>query len=119
MDLWYDYLTSTSWAERLQIVEEGHRTRGCPRFESRARSKTSLQALKKLTTRESGHLRIRNQPPLLVPMASCRSHYDQDESREAINQAYPEYVETTADHMQAAAVPLQGRRPRAEGRRRR
>lgn len=96
MDLWYDYLSIDKLGQRLHRKDIAARLAN---FETRARSKTSLQALKKLTTRESGHLRIRNQPPLLVPMSNLPSHYNPDEISEAVNLAFHEYVETTQDHM--------------------
>jgi uncharacterized protein (DUF2252 family) len=96
MDLWYDYLSIDKLGQRLQ--NKGIAAR-LTTFENKARSKTSLQALKKLATRESGQLRLRNQPPLLVPMGNLPSHYNPDEISEAVSLAFQEYVETTADHM--------------------
>jgi uncharacterized protein (DUF2252 family) len=96
MDLWYDYLSIDRLAKRLNRKDLAAKLAN---FESRARSKTNLQALKKLTTRESGQLRIRNQPPLLVPMSEVPVKYQPEQVMEAITVGFNEYVETTPDHM--------------------
>lgn len=99
MDLWYDYLdvgdvAGFSGLSRKELAER------VSRFQNRARSRTSLQALRKLTTRESGSLRIRSQPPLLVPIDMVPTEVDQDTVREAIRETYEQYVRTTSDHIQ-------------------
>jgi uncharacterized protein (DUF2252 family) len=99
MDLWYDYLDVDAVRSFSGLSTKDLDGR-LSRFENRARSKTSLQALKKLTTRESGSLRIRSQPPTLVPLAEVPSEYDQDTIREATSEAYAHYRDSTADHIQ-------------------
>ena len=98
-DLWYDFL-DVNTVEGFSGVSRKELTDRVTRFESKARRRTSLQALTKLTTRESGTLKIRSQPPLLVPLAEVPSELDQDVMREAVNRAFTQYVETTADHIQ-------------------
>lgn len=99
MDLWYDFLNVSRLAESPQVSGKEIRKR-LQEFQNQARSKTSLQALRKLTTRESGSLRIRYQPPLLVPLENMPAHLDQDEIREVLSHAYADYVSSTPDHMQ-------------------
>ena len=98
MDLWYDYLNVEQLGTGAQINNKDIKKR-LDQFRNQARSKTSLQALRKLATRESGALRLRYQPPLLVPLENMPAHLDQDEIREVIAHAYAEYVESTPDHM--------------------
>jgi uncharacterized protein (DUF2252 family) len=99
MELWYDYMNVDSLAKVAQadraVVEEK-----LSAFRNRARSKTSLQALKKLTTRESGQLRIRHQPPLLVPLEYLPLDLSVDETRAIIEHVFTEYAATTGDHIQ-------------------
>ena len=98
-DLWYDYLDVDDVA-RFSGLSSQELTSRVSRFESKARKRTSLQALNKLTTRESGSLKIRSQPPLLVPIEEIPTGLDTDVMREAVNRAFSQYVESTADHIQ-------------------
>ncbi len=98
-DLWYDFL-DVSAVEGFSGVSSKELTDRVSRFESRARKRTSLQALRKLTTRESGTLKIRSQPPLLVPIDEVPTDIDKDVMREAVASALSQYTQTTADHIQ-------------------
>lgn len=99
MTLWYDYLNVDALAQRPGVARKELATR-LSAFQSRARSKTNLQALKKLATRDSGKLRIRYQPPLLIPLSQLPADFDTQEIHQAIAAAFEEYVATTPDHMQ-------------------
>ncbi len=99
MDLWYDHLAVDD-VQRFSGLSKEDLTARLSQFESRARRKTSLQALQKLTTRESGSLKIRSQPPLLVPLDEVPVDIDVDVLRAAVQAAYDDYVRTTADHIQ-------------------
>lgn len=98
MDLWYDFLSIDKLAKAPALQNKDLRKR-LSIFETKARSKTNLQALQKLATRESGELKIRYQPPLLVPMANMPADLDQDAIRDAVSNAYEGYVATLPDHM--------------------
>ncbi|MEI2784560.1 MAG: DUF2252 family protein, partial [Candidatus Nanopelagicales bacterium] len=98
MDLWYDYLNVEQLGTGAQVTNKDIKKR-LDQFRNQARSKTSLQALRKLATRESGGLRLRYQPPLLVPLHNMPAHLDLDEIREVIAHAYAEYVDSTPDHL--------------------
>jgi uncharacterized protein (DUF2252 family) len=68
LDVWYDRLTASELVDRF-----GGRLskRGLIQFAEpfqKARRKTSLRAVKKLTERFEGELRFRSVPPLLVPL---------------------------------------------------
>lgn len=66
----------------------------------KARSRTSLQALKKLTEAVDGRLRFRWDPPLLVPLSSVVGDRA-DEVAEAVRRTYAEYLGTLPDSRRA------------------
>lgn len=98
MDLWYDHM-GVDDVSKFSGLSAKELERRLTRFERRARSRTSLQALDKLATRADGTLRIRSMPPLLVPLAELPIKVDKDAAWEAVSQAYAQYVATTADHI--------------------
>jgi uncharacterized protein (DUF2252 family) len=99
MNLWYDHLQVDSLPQTVHAHRKELQAR-IDAFTSRARSKTSLQALKKLTTREGGGLQLRSQPPLLVPLRQFPTKFDREELWSAIGRAYEEYAASTPHHMQ-------------------
>ncbi len=68
LDVWYDRLTASELVDRFggQLGEKGRIVFAKP-F-AKARRKTSLRAVEKLTERVDGELRFRSVPPLLVPL---------------------------------------------------
>jgi uncharacterized protein (DUF2252 family) len=99
MDIWYEYLTAEDIEDWKGLPKEELRQR-LDRFSTKARSRTSLQALAKLTTTESGHLRIKSQPPLLWPLDEVPSEFTEAEVWETAMAVYERYVATTGDHIQ-------------------
>ena len=67
LDVWYERLNASELVHRFggRLGTKGRLVFAKP-F-ARARRKTSLRAVKKLTERDGGELRFRNVPPLLVP----------------------------------------------------
>jgi uncharacterized protein (DUF2252 family) len=79
LDVWYDRLTASELVDRFGGRLSG---RGLIQFAkpfAKARRKTSLRAVKKLTERADGQLRFRSVPPLLVPL---RELFDSTGTRE-------------------------------------
>ena len=80
LDVFYDRLNASELVDRF-----GGKlgTKGRIVFDERfakARRKTSLRAVKKLTERTDGQLRFRNVPPLLVPLREVfNASHGQDE----------------------------------------
>ena len=68
LDVWYDRLNASELVERFggRLGKKG-RILFAKRF-AKARRKTSLRAVTKLTERVDGELRFRSVPPLLVPL---------------------------------------------------
>lgn len=98
MELWYDYLDIDDIADLSGLSSKELRGR-LESFVAKARTKTSLQALKKLATTESGKLRIRSQPPLLVPLDEIPTEYDPQTVRQVTQEAYDRYVDSTSDQI--------------------
>jgi uncharacterized protein (DUF2252 family) len=66
-------------------------------FQRRARKKTSLQAVGKLTEEVDGRRRIRNQPPVLFSLQALPLGYEADQVEAAARQAFDEYKSTLDD----------------------
>jgi uncharacterized protein (DUF2252 family) len=68
LDVWYERINASELVERFggRLGAKGRIVFAKP-F-AKARRKTSLRAVKKLTERVDGELRFRNVPPLLVPL---------------------------------------------------
>jgi uncharacterized protein (DUF2252 family) len=79
LDVWYDRLTASELVERFggRLGAKGRIVFAKP-F-AKARRKTSLRAVKKLTERVDGELRFRSVPPLLVPL---RELFDPGDARD-------------------------------------
>ncbi len=96
LDLWQQ----TIRVEDLQAsagVSPAELAQRLDRFEKRARKKTSLQAVGKLTEMVDGHYRIRSQPPVLFPLAEVPIGHDASVMEEAANRAFEEYKSTLDD----------------------
>ena len=100
LELWYDYLT----------VEEGVKAAGADsrearkqvrRFSTKARSRTSLHALGKLTEEVDGHRRFRSDPPLLVPLRQLPAEVDPATLEQAIRAGFAAYKSSLSDERRA------------------
>jgi uncharacterized protein (DUF2252 family) len=100
MDLWYEHVTLRELKASTLLPAEEARMR-VKRFTKAARKKDSLQALRKLSVRDSGSLRIRSIPPLLWPLRELPSEYDGATMETKAREAYESYVESTPDHLRS------------------
>jgi uncharacterized protein (DUF2252 family) len=93
LDIWYDYLSpgTLSASEGMDPVEF---TKRLNRFERKARSRTSLQAMEKLTEVVDSKLRIRNNAPLLVPLRDLADEYDPDAMEHVVQRGIEDYKAT-------------------------
>jgi uncharacterized protein (DUF2252 family) len=94
LDVWYDRLAASELVERFggRLGRKGRILFAKP-F-AKARGKTSLRAVEKLTERVDGELRFRRVPPLLVPL---RELVDPDDARrdiDIVGTAIDRYTET-------------------------
>jgi hypothetical protein len=76
---------------RNAIPSSKERTRFA-RSRAKARNQTSHRALAKLTERVGGRLRIRSDPPLLVPLRELAEHGDGDLLRRQVEENYDNYL---------------------------
>jgi len=75
---WYSRLDVASVLDQLRAVAP-KRVAGATRATDRARSKDNLKALRKLTEVVDGELRLRNDPPVLVPVRDLAPGREREE----------------------------------------
>jgi uncharacterized protein (DUF2252 family) len=92
LDVWYDRLTASELVERFggRLGAKGRIVFAKP-F-AKARRKTSLRAVAKLTERVDGELRFRSVPPLLVPLRELFNGNDAREEELYIRELLDEYA---------------------------
>lgn len=95
MDLWYEH---TGMTELRQIgsweFDEEELNQRIDRFERKARSKNSLQALRKLTVEDEGHFRIRTDRPVLVPIRGVLPEHGPDQLEQIVRDTFTDYLTT-------------------------
>jgi uncharacterized protein (DUF2252 family) len=92
LDVWYQRLTASELVDRFggKLGGKGRLVFAQP-F-AKARRKTSLRAVKKLTERVDGELRFRSVPPLLVPLRDLRGPADADDETGYVRELVDEYA---------------------------
>lgn len=100
LELWYEH---TKIEDILDLVtRDKERIRDIlERFERKARSKNSLQALNKLAEHVEGRFRIRSDRPVLVPIREVFPEYGPGELDEMVRSAFSKYLETLRDDRQS------------------
>lgn len=93
LDVWYDHVRVDDL--RAGAGREG--ARRIDRFVRRSRSKTSLQALDKLTVEVDGRRRIRSDPPVLHRVRDLGQGQGADELEEAVFEAVAAYTTSLSD----------------------
>ncbi len=99
LDAWYSHLRWEDIVETFseQVTkEEGKKSR---KFATKARSKDSLHALKKLAEEVDGRYRIVSQPPLLVPFRELPEMADEDEVRSLLHEEFSGYLHSVPDDL--------------------
>jgi uncharacterized protein (DUF2252 family) len=97
LDVWYDRLNASELVDRFggRLGKKGRILFAKP-F-AKARGKTSLRAVERLTERVHGELRFRNVPPLLVPLHDLIDPNDVRRDFDIVNAALEQYAESL-DH---------------------
>ncbi len=92
LDVWYDRLTASELVDRFggRLSEKGKIQFARP-F-AKARRKTSLRAVKKLTERVDGELRFRSVAPLLVPLRELFNADGVRDESEYVRELLDEYA---------------------------
>jgi uncharacterized protein (DUF2252 family) len=96
LDVWYDHLTADQLRE---VAEWSQRTmrRQVSRLAQHARSSDNLQALRRLAVQESGHSRIRSDPPLLLPLREIPEFGDTAAVEATVRTAFTSYKQSIGD----------------------
>ncbi|HEY1367282.1 MAG TPA: DUF2252 domain-containing protein [Gaiellaceae bacterium] len=97
LDVWYERLTASELVEHFggRLGRKGRIVFAKP-F-ARARQKTHLRAVAKLTERVGGELRFRHVPPLLVPMREALADLHPTDEAEFVQSVIDTYV-ASLDH---------------------
>ena len=100
LDIWYDYLSPQDLAD-AGFMDPAEMRKRLGRFERKAKSRTSLQAMEKLTEVVDGRLQIRSDPPLLVPLRDLPDEYDATVLGDVVRKAIDDYKATLPDDRRA------------------
>lgn len=100
LELSYEHV-SVDDLRRASGLDAGQLDRRLDRFERRARSKTSLKALEKLTDTADSQYRIRSDPPVLFPLRDLPAGYDAPALEQMSVAAFEAYKLTLQDHRHA------------------
>jgi uncharacterized protein (DUF2252 family) len=97
LDVWYERLNASELVDRFggRLGPKGRILFAKP-F-ARARRKTSLRAVRKLTERVHGELRFRSVPPLLVPLRELFDPADARDETAWVRELLDEYTASLAD----------------------
>ena len=118
LDVWYERLNASELVDRFGGKLGGKGRIVFAKPFAKARRKTSLRAVKKLTERVDGELRFRSVPPLLVPL---RELFDPADARDEADYIR-ELLTSTREPRRGPALPVRHlpvRRHGPQGRRRR
>jgi uncharacterized protein (DUF2252 family) len=100
MEVWYSRLDVeevTAYAARVTKADRARVDRAI----RKARNKNSLRALKKLTMRSNGKLRIASRPPVLVPIEEMAQDFNVDDVPAMMQRLLGEYRRTLSDDSRA------------------
>lgn len=100
LDIWYDYLTPEDIADAGGI-DAAELSKRLGRFARKAKSRTSLQAMEKLTEVVDGRLQIRSDPPLLVPLRNLADQYDPTVMEHVVRRGIDDYKATLSEDRRA------------------
>ncbi len=97
LEVWYQRLAVDDAIARYGEKMDARSRERFQRNRAKAKTKDSLRALSKLTERRDGALRIRSQPPLLVPVEELAEDRSAEEIRAAIEAMIAAYRETLSE----------------------
>jgi uncharacterized protein (DUF2252 family) len=96
LDLWYDHMSTDELNKIDQTTPKATR-KTIGKIEQKARTRDSLQALRKLTVVVDGDHRIRSDPPVLVPMRDLDDELRPAEFEKIVLEALETYKSTLSD----------------------
>jgi len=102
IDVWYSRLDVEPAIELLRSQGDERRFRRVERNLAKARAKTSLRALGKLTYETDGEVRIRSEPPLITPVEELADAATAEEQLQMVLEAYRESLTHDRRHLAAS-----------------
>lgn len=95
LDIWYAHLSSDEMYAHLKSQGATKAAKRTHKVAAKARSKDSLQALRKLAIRVDGRYQIKSDPPVLVPLRELPSVGDAEELDHILQASFDDYRSTT------------------------
>ena len=98
LDVWYAHLTTQQITDALPKKKD---RKAAEKSITKSQSKNSLRAKKKLTEQVNGELRIKSQPPLLIPLRDLTEDQNPEGLGKAVEESFAAYKGTLSDNRRA------------------
>jgi uncharacterized protein (DUF2252 family) len=98
LDIWYSYLTPEDLQRLDEVASDKRVQRALNRFEAKAHTRDSLQALTKLAVEVEGKHQIRSDPPLLIPLRELQDEHHPDQLEAAVAEDFRRYAASLEGH---------------------
>jgi uncharacterized protein (DUF2252 family) len=95
LDVWYAHLTLQQITDAMPKKKD---RKAAEKSATKARSKDSLRAQRKLAEKVDGNFRIKSDPPVLIPLRDLPSADNPDELGKEAERSFAEYRSTLADN---------------------
>ncbi len=115
LDVWYARAEIDEVRAVGRVRLSARRKKNLDKALAKARSSDSLKAFGKLTETVDGQVRIKSDPPLLVPVAELFADQDRAELADEIRGLLNRYRRTLPNDRRALLRPVRVRRPGAQG----
>ncbi len=94
LDVWYAHLSAAALRDAFASRGAKKAAKRTKKTATKAKSKDSLQALRKMAEKVDGTYRIKSDHPVLVPLRDLGDATEQDRIRQAARQSFDEYRST-------------------------
>jgi uncharacterized protein (DUF2252 family) len=94
MDVWYSHIDADELQQRVAAELDGQRRKRLDRALALSRTRDTLQAFGKLTEVVDGRLRLRAEPPLIVPLRDLLPGTEGRDLTDAFRELVAEYSDT-------------------------
>ena len=95
LDVWYAHLTMQQIADGLPKKKDRKRVE---KGTTKARSKDNLRAFDRLAEKVDGKLRIKSDPPLLIPLRDLPAEGNPDQMAKEAERSFAQYKDTLSDN---------------------
>ncbi len=97
LDVWYDSIPA---ADIRALLTGKSERKAFDKSVKKAHRRSSLRAFKKLAETVDGRPRIRNDPPLLIPLRDLPKQFDREKGAEIVRASYEDYHKTISPELQ-------------------